>query len=162
MNVHGVSGVHRCRALCCNQSEKPTLANWTAGMRWRSSWVRTSGVATLPLAANMTLLARWENSVSASEEVIEKVQTVSVSQTHQTVADVTGILSRPPLGSVFILDTGMDTACKHVHIRCQKTQWIKPLSRFQSQPNQDSMRNTHCVFWTCSSSVNQKVRIMTA
>lgn len=158
MNVHGVSGVHWWWALCCNEWEKPTLANWTAGMRWRSSWVWTSGVATLPLTANMTLLARWENSVSASEEVIEKVQTVSVSQTHQTVADVTGILSRPPLGSVFILDTRMDTACKHVHIRCQKTLWIKPFSRFQSQPNQDSMGNTW-VFWTRSSSVNQKVRM---
>lgn len=43
-----------------------------------------------------------------------KVKLSCQYQTHQTVADITGILHRPPLGSVVILDTRMDTACKHI------------------------------------------------
>lgn len=38
-------------------------------------------------------------------------QIVRQHRTNQTVADVTGIVCRPPRGSVIVVDTGMDTAC---------------------------------------------------
>lgn len=46
----------------------------------------------------------------------QKRRNVYISQhrTHQTVADVTGVLFWAPLGSVVILDTRVDTTCKHI------------------------------------------------
>lgn len=58
----------------------------------------------------------WEERIiSGQMKAIEwEGQTVKRYQTHRTVADITGILYWPPLDSMIVTDTRMDTACKHI------------------------------------------------
>lgn len=77
-----------------------------------------------------------ERTISVRMKVTEKMggQTVSRCQTHHTVADITGILCRPPLGSMIVPDTRMDTACKRISHHnallswCRQLKWLNIVS----------------------------------